>query len=219
MAPLKKSIYYALPIFIALIITILASCSNHSTNQCLKDYIIEKPKTRHPSLVILNELNNDETSGCTYKIRIACSVFRNNYFPNAVFYKNRQKFYVQFKNPETRPFILFNLSSKVGEEKEFNIEPIHRKDEEKILKSNFSVVLEKKLKCGQQEVFVFRVKEFFNYYEGWPDIVYFVTSDSGVIGSYFSHFDKNGAEVYIAPAGNICKEQIDYSKKSEGKFM
>ncbi len=194
----------------------LTSCSNNSVNQCLKNYFLETTNINQPpSFKIIKEIKQ-KNSGCEYIITIVCSVFNRDYFPNTIFYKNNRKFFIQFTEPKTKPAILFDLSSEVGKEENLVIETINNRKNS--LKETFSVILEKKLKCKDEIVYVFRIKGFFRYYEGLFDIVYFVTDEAGVIGSYISKFTDKGVEIYLAPGGNICREQIDYSKMEEGSF-
>jgi hypothetical protein len=214
---LIKSIFYSLKIFFLLNIITLISCSNNTTNQCLKDYFKGTTNlNRLPSLRIIKEKKHDNDSGCEYIITIECSVFERDYFPNTIFYKNNKKFYIQFNDPKTKPAVIFDLSSKVGKEKNLVIETIDNKGSG--LKETFSVILEKKLKCKNETVYVFRIKDFYRYYEDLFDIVYFVTDEAGVIGSYCSKFNDKGGEIYVAPGGNVCPEKIDYSKMEEREF-
>src|SRR5690606_5937214 len=56
-------------------------------------------------------------------------------------------------------------------------------------------------------VYVFRIDRAFIYEGYYFDLVYFVSKENGVIGSYVSNF-KNGVERVIEPAGNILRKEI-----------
>ena len=65
------------------------------------------------------------------------------------------------------------------------------------------------------QAYVFRVFEGFEYYEHVKsDIIFFVTMESAVIGSYVAHEDK--LEWVILSGGDILRDKIDYSKKTFG---
>ncbi|HYF69448.1 MAG TPA: hypothetical protein VD884_14990 [Ohtaekwangia sp.] len=61
-------------------------------------------------------------------------------------------------------------------------------------------------------VYVYRIEGAFTYEGFYFDLIYFVSREKGVIGSYISSLE-NGVETVIDPAGNILKEEIDYSDK------
>jgi len=190
--------------------------SNHVKMQCLKNYVTTKSE-EYPSIAIIKKLKNNDDTICKYRIQIACSIFKNDFNPTAIFFKEENKYYIQFNNPKTDAVVLFDLSSKLGKTMEITFK--EDSTEKEFIKNHFSVILEKKLTCNKKDIYEFRVKELYFYEGKWLDVVYFVTQESGVIGSYFSIKDKNGNEIMIKPKGNICKEEIDYSKIEERIVM
>lgn len=210
---MRNSIILILFVFI---LNFGCNVNNHVKIQCLKNYVTTKSE-EYPSIAIINKLKNKDDTICKYRIQIACSIFKNDFNPTAIFFKKEKKYYIQFNNPKTDPIVLFDLTSKLGKEKEIVFKEDSTK--KKFFKNRFSVLLERKLVCNNKNMYEFRVKEFYFYEGKWFDVVYFVTQESGVIGSYFSFKDKNGKEMMIKPKGNICKEKIDYSKIEERIIM
>jgi len=207
----KRVISLTLKLIIVLTIFVYSSCKSRKTNECLENYTVKEESADNPSLVILKKFD----SNCKFEIQILCSVFEDNYIQTAILTKKNDKFILEFINPKTNPIILFNLSSEVNEQRVINIKPVSAY--KKNFKSIFKVNLEQKLIDKSGLIYKFRVEDFIVYESSWFDAVYFVTSESGVIGSFFSKKSKSN-EIIINPRGNICKDIIDYSKTEEGVF-
>ena len=192
------------------------SCTVFDSEHCLEDYINKMSDVQSPSLVILNRVESHSQLDCKFKVQIVCSVFRENFINEAILSKSDDIFKLQFINPQTKQFKLFDLSSKIGKEAKIKIESVNKYDN--YLKNNLSIILEEKID-RKDLVYKFRIIDFFYYEESWFDIVYFVTDRSGVIGTYFSNIDEFNKETIIEPRGDICEESIDYSNTTSGIFM
>jgi len=85
-------------------------------------------------------------------------------------------------------------------------------------KTIIKVLLENAIQVTDDLIYVFRAKEAF-YYEDLPlDVVYFVSKNRGVIGTYLSTFYE-GKENYFYPRGDVLYDYVDYSVKERRKLL
>jgi len=194
----------------------LISCTPLNFQNCIKDYAVKRKGNNPPSLVVINRIVSINPNSCGFKVQIVCSVFKDEFIKQAILTKTDSLYTLQFLDTETKPFILFNLSSKVGTEK--IVEIASTNGNKVLLKDQIRIVLEEKILNSGCLIYKFRIKDFFLYEDSWFDIVYFVSSRRGVVGTYFSTYDSLHKEIVIDPRGEICREKIDYSKTKEGVF-
>lgn len=71
------------------------------------------------------------------------------------------------------------------------------------------------------EVYVFKMYGSISYGESDFDVVFFVTREHGVIGSFITTEERtdNGSKVMISPGGYILKDHIDYSNYEVKKLL
>ena len=143
--------------------------------------------------------------------------FDSIYFTKFSYYARNDKFFAKSLKPETDYFMIFDLNAELNKSKKIVIKSGRK------LKF-FDCIFEKKIETKEKlKVGVFRIKkwaklpDFFGGSE--MDIIVFLNSKYGVIGSYYELIEKNNEKVMIAPAGEILKNYIDYSQIREGKLL
>jgi hypothetical protein len=110
----------------------------------------------------------------------------------------------------------FDFSKDIGEEYKVLFCP-----KNSILKTDvaFQVTIEEIFTTTNGvEIFMYRMHKAFVLDDVASDIVFFVSREKGIIGSYISDFD-NGVELVISPRGDILKNVIDYSHKEYKKIL
>ncbi|HRE65424.1 MAG TPA: hypothetical protein PLM56_12170 [Cyclobacteriaceae bacterium] len=168
------------------------------------------PEENKP-LISIESVNSSE---CDYNIEIG-------YCPSSFLYfdskgrlrKDRNGIWVSVREPSSLEFCFFKSNAKLGSLDSFKIE---------YLKNDFDLeVVTKKTKLERiipmegDEVFVFRVFQFFCYESDSLDVVYFLSFKKGILGSYVSYID-GSTEYYMIPKGNLFTNHIDYSKMKKG---
>lgn len=189
-----------------LISLIWTSCSN--SNKCFNEYPI-KSEFYKPTYISVDSSMVEE-KGCIYfvstQIPLADSSF--SFYGRMSFINN--KFCLQLITPKSNDFVLFDMGLKDSQVKKIEIT---YQDQKK----SFDCIYEKKIITKEQiEVRVFKVIDLYYYHHSMEfscslDVVFFVTRDFGIIGSYLTDIDLDGSEVMISPAGEILKDYIDYS--------
>jgi hypothetical protein len=194
-------------LLIAIFFPLILVCCKES-HTCLTKYDKQSEFTKRLFIEIDTTLEPNED--CKYNAVTSIPLADSSYSDNSLFYLEDDKFYMRLKNPTSEDFIIFDMGLPMPQA--YKIE-IHYQD----TVMRFDGRFEKKLITHDNlEVRVFRIKNLFCYYPddfcSPLDVVFFVTKDHGVIGSYLSGFENNGQEILIAPAGDIFKEYLDYSK-------
>ena len=119
----------------------------------------------------------------------------------------KNKFIAKSVSPKSEDFVLFDLDSKINENKNIEIKYLNSK-------KNFNCILQDKIITKQKlEVYIFRIEDWGRYPESLVlDLIVLVTKKYGVIGSYYTDNNLEAEKIMIAPAGDLLKEYIDYSK-------
>lgn len=186
----------------------LISCQN-SHRDCFDDYSFDSEFDKRLYVMIDSSMTT----------RVGCSYFIDTYIPladssiakQAIMYLTDNKLYLKLERPESDDFVLFDL--EIPEKKEQCVE-INYADTVK----RFNCILEEKIiTIDKLLVYRYRVEDLFYYYPDIEftsslDVIFFVTKEFGIIGTYLTDIEFDGAEVMIAPAGNIFKDYIDYSE-------
>lgn len=193
-----------------LILVSLISCNQ--SNKKLEKYIINSENNREPFFAI-----DSEKSKNIYITKIMEFNYDSIYVTKFSFYVSNDKFYAKSLKPETEYFVLFDFNAKLNETKKIII-----KAKEKI--KTFDCTLEKQIQTNKNlNIKVFRIQKWAklsNFFGGLEmDVIVFLSDKHGVIGSYYESLDKYNKKIMIAPAGEILKNYIDYSKITEVELL
>lgn len=118
---------------------------------------------------------------------------------------------MQLLDKSSNEFVVFDANSLVNEE---NLIDIVHND----VRTQFSSRLEAKTVYKGLNVYIFRIMNFAQVFENVLDAMFFVTIENGVIGSYLTSLNK-GKRIILGPAGEILKNQIDYSGFEERRIL
>ena len=97
----------------------------------------------------------------------------------------------------------FDFKNKINE-------PYYVTIEQKGFSTKIEVKLEKVAKWKMKDVYKYRFKNTFLYFDQSYDMIFLVTKENGIIGSYFSGFHNN-KEYMVGSYGNILDKVFDYS--------
>jgi hypothetical protein len=192
-----------LVIFIAIGV-LFSSCNKNIEKVCFKNYPNKSEFDRKPIFSIDSTItsNSDCLHYTSDLIRLADS---STSVKQVLMFKNN-KIFAKLVDHKSNEFILFDLDSKINQKREIEILYL---DKQKI----FTSTLEKRIITRDNiQVYVFRINNWADYYEAYFDTMFFVTKEYGVIGSFITDVEEDGTKSMIAPAGEILKEYIDYSK-------
>jgi hypothetical protein len=210
---MKKHLRRYILIIIAIIL--VTSCNQHY--KCLVSYQADSKANRPAHLNSYIEkpyFSIDSTiksgRGCKYFTRVYIPVPDSSISWESIMIFKGKKVYMKLVDIPSKTFILFDFDLDVGEYSEIRIK---FKDGEKRFQTS---LLDKITTKEQIEVFIFKIKDLLYLYDDFKfikseDVVFFVTEQNGIIGSYVSGIEKDGQKIMIAPAGEILSDYIDYS--------
>jgi hypothetical protein len=165
-----------------------------------------------PFLGIVDYKNDNNEYDAYFELFLNDSGYVNN---GKVFIKNNI-LYGRFQKLESNTFKLFDLSLNVGHVDTLTIEYTSRKGESVVQK--YPVKYEDIItNYESKEVRKIVIENYFGYQFDFPvgevfraDLVAFVTSENGVIGSYLRN-KRDGKYIYLVPRGDILESVYDYS--------
>ena len=171
--------------------------------------LIDLDSCKSPFFRKISSLENDLCS-----FRGDFSLNHNYYQFTGKIYQENNAIYLHFDSLVTNDIRYFDFDAKEGNSYAVTFK----------LESGASAVQQIKLdkiyrlirNNGNDDVYRFRVVDGFEYESEKSDIVFFVTTDNVVIGSYVSEFGKDDSEWVVLPCGDILRDQIDYSQKTFG---
>ncbi len=187
-----------------LLITSL-SCSYKKPMTCLTEY--DDKINYSGSFDLTIDSLSESKLGCQYFVSTAIEL-RESFIGKALMYQQSDKIYLRGIDPvQTEDFVLFDFNLRPQQVQEVKI--FHNG-----LHSTFNYSLEKKITINDgPEVYIFRTLELRSYEGMSLDVMFFITKEHGVIGSFTTTEERTeeGEEIMISPRGNILKDYIDYS--------
>ncbi len=213
--------------FTSVLFLLIFCCSCNEKNTCLTKSTYNTKHKINPFISFVSEVNSK--NGCEYIIKSEIRL-KNWFCDSAILYQRKQKFYMRLLHSIAKPlsedFLIFDLTKEPGFSDTITIiykDITSYKDTflfDKIQKVKYAYTIQNKFKTSNFGiVYMFQFKNFFfNYWDGEIvdklDVVFFVTEKHGVVGSYV-YVEENNENIYIAPAGNIFEEYLDYSNMAE----
>ena len=182
-----------------LMIILLSSCANYT---CILDVDLYS-KSNCKKAIQINSIENTN-KGCMYDIKGYFRFNDRDYIGKGKMHIQDSTFFIQLREPKIRKVKFFNLTIGVGEQ----YDEVVLIDEKKL---KFQFKLSDKLKKGKELICRFRFLQSSLNNDFDLDIVYIVSLDRGIIGTYFSKFDKDGIELIINREGDILEQNFDYS--------
>ena len=184
------------------------SCTERRAFPC-EFKLIDLDSCKAPFLRKIKSLTNDL---CSFRGEFSLN-HKNYQFTGKIYQENNGVYlnfdslvtndirYFDFNTKEGKGYsVTFKLKSRESAVQQIKLDKIHR-----LIRNN-----------RNEEVYRFRVVDGFEYQRERSDIVFFVTADNVVIGSYVSEFGIDGNEWVVLPCGDILRDQIDYSQKTFG---
>jgi hypothetical protein len=181
---------------------LLVSCENLNTQ--IEQYLKKNASERIPVFSI-DWSANLQTKNLYYTN--AGIILKDTFSKKQSICLRKNEFIAKLINPKSEDFVLFDLDSKINENKNIEIDYLNSK-------KNFNCILQDKIITKEKlEVYIFRIKDWGRYPESLVlDLIVLVTKKYGVIGSYYTDNDLEAEKIMIAPAGDLLNEYIDYSK-------
>ena len=218
---MRRAIYYLF------ILTLISSCHNDNDNRknnainkndCLQSVNHDNSEYfRQPYIKIDSTISTD--TGCIY---IASTyIFLDSIYTRQILLrKNDRQLLAKTIQPESKEFVLFNFNQPINKRKKIAIQY------QDSLIQNFECGLENKICMKNSDTaFVFKIEDFYYYYHDGIeftsslDVVFFITEQNGIIGSYLTDDTNDSTEIFISPGGNILKDYVDYSSFKEMKLQ
>ena len=190
---------------ITFIITLLFLSCNNAEKVCFKKYPKKSEFERRKPLFSIDSITTSD-SDCLYYTSELVKLADSSISIREVLKFKNNKILATLIEPKSNEFILFDLDSKLNQKRKIEILYLNKK-------KVFTCTLEKKIITKENlEVNVFKINNWADYYDSHFDAIFFVTKEYGIIGSFITDVEKDGTQSMIAPAGEILKEYIDYSK-------
>lgn len=156
----------------------------------------------------------DSRHGCEYKVALDFCLGGQLIHDEGLMTADDGRISLRLNSPKSENFVLFDFSYDSAEMYYASIELDSSING--VRDYQIAVTVDNKYNRDNKIIYAFRVTDFYCYTEYSYDLVYFVTEESGVIGSYVSDFDAaNGREYYMYPSGDFLPDLIDYTKKTE----
>lgn len=191
---IKKNIL----IISGMIFMIGVSCNN---KDCKELEIIEYFDSNR--LPIINMISNS-SNGCSCQINMY--VMFDDYTIDSkgkIFYKDNA-FYIDIETPMVNNLRYFDFEKSINEEYIIDFSINNKKY---FIKASIE---QKVIWKDGIEVYVFRFKDTYYYYNKSLDTIILCSKENGIIGSYLTTKEE-GKSLLIAPGGEILREYIDYS--------
>ncbi len=160
----------------------------------------------------LRKISSSENDLCSF--RGDFSLNHEYYQFTGKFYRENNGIYLDFDSLVTNDIRYFDFNAKEGNSYSVTFKLVSRESAVQQIKVDKIYRLIRN--NGNDDVYSFRVVDGFKYESERSDIVFFVTADNVVIGSYVSEFGIDGNEWVVLPCGDILRDQIDYSQKTFG---
>jgi hypothetical protein len=205
----KNNSYYV--VIVILILLLIISCKN----VCRKETMLNYPKNFHSNIeiphIVIDSVRLTKFDCHYYVSLILC--LKNLTLCEGILDIDSNYFYLTLKIPESSRFKLFDLNLSIGQSYQTNFN--YRIDKEEFEKYvNISVEKIFKDESSNRTVYMFLAKDLYCSDGNLLDIVYFVTRENGVIGSFLSYStdtSKTAIEYYLQPRGELFEKYIDYS--------
>ncbi len=193
-----------------LLILTIVSCNHRDS--CFSDFEAFQNLDERPLISVVEEMN---AADCEYRISLFFCSSTHIFNGEGRMKLNQDIIYIRALSPATKNFQMFNLRSSPGDEYKVEIKPELVGDF-----NDFSVrvTVDGKYDVLGNDIYVFRIHDFFCYNDELFDSVFFVTLKKGVVGSYVSKIYQDGKEFLILPRGNILEDIIDYSGMMKGSL-
>jgi len=152
-------------------------------------------------------------TGCSYMISTSFQLADSAIADRGLLHVENDKFYLRFIEPDSKEFVLFDLTESDSASKKIEISFVDGV-------VSFDCQLQDKVVTDDNlNVWIFRISDLFHNENASLDVVIFVTREYGIIGSYLTDIDYDGMRVLISPAGDILESYIDYSKFEKRKLL
>jgi len=191
-----------LKIIVTTVLMVLLSACKEENNGCLINYT--KFREKDLPFIHIDSLAVD----CNYYFHGAFWLSKKAFYSSGLLTLENNAFYLTLNSYAINKIKYFDFSKQTGElyDIQFNLT-------DSIF--NLNVRVDTIINLENATASIFRIKNGWHNQEITTDLIYLVSKEKGILGSYISGFDADG-EWIAATRGNILKDYIDYSKKQFG---
>jgi len=206
----KRNILYLL------LFLIISTFACNDTDKCFKPYVKEINQSHNPyyewgyNLYFRIDSILHKEGKCEYVTETFIALNENTISYKAALYIESNQIIARLKDLKSEPFTLFDFQAQKGSIYQIEIEV----DSKRFYRECF---VEDIITTGEGvKVFVYKIEELFCFFvdgkvKKKENVIFFVTKENGVIGSYISSIENDGQKIIISPAGDILARYIDYS--------
>lgn len=156
-----------------------------------------------------NEINNlgkkVKLEVGTYNYLLVCINNKSNLIYCDFLFENN-KFFIQ--NEVLKKTLIFDLNSNQKSIKKIEIKLKNEKDS---LIINSNILLDTIYLTETKKYYIFKMINFWCYYDNLLDVNYIVEAERGIIGFYITDTTNNELYLYVRKFGNCLEKIIDYS--------